>query len=148
MVFKSETAYFRFEHYDSGRLKFPKKIKLLFMLNMKEFGKRVQAIREQVLEMSQSELAEKINTSQVLLSRIENGIGGSINVVFDLVNYLNSKNIAAKEIFSKRFSIDLVSQSSSSPNAAATQIQGLVKELQKNMNEDFDKLQLLLSLKK
>ena len=118
------------------------------MLNMKEFGKRVQVIREQVLDMSQSELAEKINTSQVLLSRIENGIGGSINVLFDLVNYLNSKNIAAKEIFSKRFSIDLVTQSSISPNAAATQIQELVKELQKNMNEDFDKLQLLLSLHK
>ena len=115
---------------------------------MKEFGKRVQTIREQVLEMSQSELAEKINTSQVLLSRIENGIGGSINVVFDLVNYLNSKDIAAKEIFSKRFSIDLVIQKSSNPNAAATQIQELVKELQKTINEDFDKLQLLLSLKK
>lgn len=118
------------------------------MLNMKEFGKRVQAIREQVLEMSQSELAEKINTSQVLLSRLENGIGGSINVLFDLVNYLNSRNIAAKEIFSKRFSIDLVTQNSKNLNAATTQIQSLVKELQKNMNEDFDKLQLLLSLKK
>lgn len=113
---------------------------------MKEFGKRVQAIREQVLKMSQSELAENINTSQVLLSRVENGIGGSINVVFDLVNYLNSKNIAAKEIFSKRFSIDMVMQNSKNPNAATIQIQGLVKELQKNMNEDFDKLNLLLSL--
>lgn len=118
------------------------------MLNMKEFGKRVQAIREQVLKMSQSELAEKINTSQVLLSRIENGIGGSINVLFDLVNYLNSKNIAAKEIFSKKFTIDAVSQNAANQNAATTQLQGLVKELQKNMNDDFDKLQLLLSLGK
>ncbi len=118
------------------------------MLNMKEFGKRVQAIREQVLEMSQSELAEKINTSQVLLSRLENGIGGSINVVFDLVNYLNSKNIAAKEIFSKQFSIDLVTQKSNNPNAANRQIKDLVKELQKTMSADFDKLLLLLSLHK
>jgi transcriptional regulator with XRE-family HTH domain len=118
------------------------------MLNMIEFGKRVQAIREQVLKMSQSELAEKINTSQVLLSRIENGIGGSINVVFDLVNYLNSKNIAAKEIFSQRFSIDLVTQNSNNPNTAKTQIEELVKELQKTMSADFDKLLLLLSLHK
>lgn len=118
------------------------------MLNMIEFGKRVQAIREQVLKMSQSELAEKINTSQVLLSRLENGIGGSINVVFDLVNYLNSKNIAAKEIFSKQFSIDLVTQKSNNPNAANRQIEELVKELQKTMSADFDKLLLLLSLHK
>lgn len=118
------------------------------MLDMIEFGKRVQAIREQVLKMNQSELAEKINTSQVLLSRLENGIGGSINVVFDLVNYLNSKNIAAKEIFSTRFSIDLVTQNSGNPKAVNTQIEGLVKELQKTMSADFDKLLLLLSLHK
>lgn len=116
---------------------------------MREFGKRVQAIREQVLEMSQAELAAKINTSQVLLSRIENGIGGSINVLFDLVNYLNSKNIPAKEIFSKKFSIELITQNTgNTKNAGANQLQEMVKELQKNMNEDFDKLQLLLSLHK
>lgn len=118
------------------------------MLNMQEFGKRVQAIREQVLNMSQSELAEKINTSQVLLSRIENGIGGSINVLFDLVNYLNSKNIAAKEIFSKQFSIDQVVQISGNPKKARTEIEKMVKKIQKSMDADFDKLLFLLSLKK
>lgn len=118
------------------------------MLSMTEFGKRVQAVREHILEMNQSQLAAKINTSQVLLSRIENGIGGNINVVFDLVNYLHSRNIAAKEIFGERFSLDLVKKNSKSPKSVDTQIESLVKELQKTMSADFDKLLLLLSLHK
>ena len=118
------------------------------MLDMIEFGKRVQAVREKILDMNQSELAEKINTSQVLLSRIERGIGGNINVVFDLINYLYSRNIAAKEIFGEHFSLDLVSQNSNNTNVVNTQIEALVKELQKTMSEDFDKLLLLLSLHK
>jgi len=118
------------------------------MLNMVEFGKRVQAVRENILQMNQSELAEKINTSQVLLSRLENGIGGNINVVFDLVNYLYSRNIAAKEIFAERFSLDLVMQNSNNPETINTQIEALIKELQKTMSNDFDKLLLLLSLHK
>ena len=115
---------------------------------MVEFGKRVQAVRENILQMNQSELAEKINTSQVLLSRLENGIGGNINVVFDLVNYLYSRNIAAKEIFAERFSLDLVMQNSNNPETINTQIEALIKELQKTMSNDFDKLLLLLSLHK
>ena len=118
------------------------------MLDMVEFGKRVQAVRENVLQMNQSELAEKINTSQVLLSRIERGIGGNINVVFDLVNYLYSRKIAAKEIFGEKFSLDLVAKNSNNPKTTNTQIEGLVKELQKTMSADFDKLLLLLSLHK
>ena len=82
------------------------------------------------------------------MSRIENGIGGSINVVFDLVNYLNSKNIAAKEIFSKQYSIDRVVQVPGNPKKARTQVEKKVKELQKSMSADFDKLLLLLSLNK
>ena len=116
------------------------------MLDMIEFGKRVQAVREQILYMNQSELAEKINSTQVLLSRIERGIGGSINVVFDLINYLYSRDIAAKEIFGEQFSLDLVSQNSNNTNVVNTQIESLVKELQKTMSADFDKLLLLLSL--
>ena len=116
------------------------------MLDMIEFGKRVQMVREHVLEMNQSQLAEKINTTQVLLSRIERGIGGSINVVFDLINYLYSRDIAAKEIFGEQFSLDLVSRNSNNSNVVNTQIEALVQELQKTMSEDFDKLLLLLSL--
>ncbi|MEO6836797.1 MAG: helix-turn-helix transcriptional regulator [Ginsengibacter sp.] len=118
------------------------------MLNMVEFGRRVQMIRENVLKMNQSELAEKINTTQVLLSRLENGIGGNINVVFDLVNYLYSKNIAAKEVFSKQFSIDLVTTNSNDPATINIQLEELVKELQNTINEDMDKLLFLLSLNK
>ena len=116
------------------------------MLDMIEFGLRVQMIRENVLKMNQSELAEKINTTQVLLSRLERGIGGNINVVFDLVNYLYSKNIAAKEVFSEHFSLDLVTKNSNDPATINTQIEELVKELQRKMNGDMDKLLLLLSL--
>ena len=116
------------------------------MLDMIEFGRRVQMIRENVLKMNQSELAEKINTTQVLLSRLERGIGGNINVVFDLVNYLYSKNIAAKEVFSEHFSLDLVTKNSNDPATINTQIEELVKELQRTMNGDMDKLLLLLSL--
>ena len=101
------------------------------MLDMIEFGLRVQMIRENVLKMNQSELAEKINTTQVLLSRLERGIGGNINVVFDLVNYLYSKNIAAKEVFSEHFSLDLVTKNSNDPATINTQIEELVKELQR-----------------
>ena len=118
------------------------------MLDMVEFGKRVQMIRENVLKMNQSELAEKINITQVLLSRLERGIGGNINVVFDLVNYLYSKNIAAKEVFSELFSLDLVTKNSNDPATIHNQLEELVKELQKTINVDMDKLLLLLSLNK
>ena len=118
------------------------------MLDMVEFGRRVQMIRENILKMNQSELAVKISTTQVLLSRLERGIGGSINVVFDLMNYLYSKNIVAKEVFSEHFSLDLVTQNSNDPATIQTQQEELVKELQKTMNDDMDKLLLLLSLNK
>ena len=59
---------------------------------------------------------------------------------------MNSKNIAAKEIFSKQFSIDQVVQVSGNPKKAKTEIEKMVKKLQKSMDADFDKLLLLLSL--
>ncbi|MEO5648823.1 MAG: hypothetical protein ABIR03_02740 [Ginsengibacter sp.] len=93
--------------------------------------------------MNQSELAEKINTTQLLLSMLERGIGGNFKVAFDFVNYLYSKSIDAKEIFSEHFSLDLVTKNSNDPATINTQIEELVKELQRTMNGDMDKLLLL-----
>jgi hypothetical protein len=45
-------------------------------------------------------------------------------------------------------SVDLVSPNSNSLDAIHSQIEGLVKELQKSMSAAFDKLLLLLSLHK
>ena len=64
-------------------------------MNTTEFGKRVLLVREQLLQMNQSELAAEINTTQVLLSRVERGIGGNINVVFDFLNFLKKKGYQA-----------------------------------------------------
>lgn len=116
------------------------------MLNMQEFGNRVQLIREDVLLMTQAQLAEKLGITQVLLSRLERGIGGNINTVFDIVNYLYSQDIAGMYIFSDHFSIDMVSEKSNNPVAVGSQIEELIKEMQKTINNDMDKLLMKLSL--
>ena len=55
-------------------------------------------------------------------------------------------DIAAKEVFSEHFSLDLVTKNSKDPATINTQLEELVKELQKTINGDMDKLLLLLSL--
>ena len=52
---------------------------------MVEFGRRVQLMRENILKMSQSELSEKIYTTQVLLSRLERGIGEDLRNIPEIL---------------------------------------------------------------
>ena len=69
-------------------------------------------------------------------------------MVFDLINYLYSKNIAAKEVFGEHFSLDLVINNSNDPATINVQLEELIMELQKTINGDMDKLLRLLSLNK
>jgi DNA-binding XRE family transcriptional regulator len=71
-----------------------------------EFGQRVKKIREELLEINQSELAKEIGTIQEVISRLEHGIGGNITSVFKVINYLNSKGYYGGMIFKEPFDIN------------------------------------------
>jgi transcriptional regulator with XRE-family HTH domain len=76
------------------------------MINLSVFGERIQLVRDKVLHLTQGELAKEIGSTQVLLSRLENGKGGAINLVFDLVNFLYNKGFNGAVLFDKTFDIE------------------------------------------
>lgn len=79
-------------------------------MDLIEFGKRMQIIREEVLQMNQAELAEKIGTVQTLISRMERGIGGNINTLFDFITFLEKEGYPSHYVFKKEFDIVLINQ--------------------------------------
>lgn len=68
----------------------------------------MQIIREEVLKMNQAELAEKIGTVQTLVSRMERGIGGNINTLFDFITFLEKEGYPAHYVFKGKFKPNLI----------------------------------------
>lgn len=79
-------------------------------MDLVEFGKRMQIIREEVLQMNQAELAEKIGTVQTLVSRMERGIGGNINTLFDFITFLEKEGYPAYYVFKKEFEVEFLKE--------------------------------------
>lgn len=77
-------------------------------MDLMEFGKRMQIIREEVLQMNQAELAEKIGTVQTLVSRMERGIGGNINTLFDFITFLEKEGYPSHYVFKKEFEVEFL----------------------------------------
>ncbi len=77
-------------------------------MDLYEFGKRMQVVREEVLQMNQAELAAKIGTVQTLVSRMERGIGGNINMLLDFVTFLENEGYPAHYLFKKKFDAELL----------------------------------------
>ena len=75
-------------------------------MDLYEFGKRMQIIREEVLQMNQAELAKKIGTVQTLVSRMERGIGGNINTLFDFISFLEKEGYPSHYVFKKKFEVE------------------------------------------
>jgi predicted transcriptional regulator len=72
-------------------------------MDIKEFGSIIRDIREDILEISQSQLAIEIKSRQGLVSRLENGKGATADIVFDVLVFLESKRINTHMIFFKPF---------------------------------------------
>lgn len=77
-------------------------------MDLFDFGRRMQIIREEVLQMNQAELAEKIGTVQTLVSRMERGIGGNINTLFDFITFLEKEGYPSHYVFKKEFEVEFL----------------------------------------
>lgn len=79
-------------------------------MDMVELGKRIKLARIQVLKMNQKELAEKLSSYQALISRLEKGIGGSMELVLDFITLLNKQGLSGHMLFAQKFSIEQVAK--------------------------------------
>lgn len=75
-------------------------------IDLAEIGLRIKEIRTTLLKKSQTEFADILDTKQELISRLEQGKGGSLNLYLDIVNLLNSQDYKAHLLFAPYFSIE------------------------------------------
>ena len=75
-------------------------------MTIHDFGTRVKEVREQLLNLNQSEFAENFGINQSMMSRLESGAGGNISLVFGIVAYLHNKGLPAHLLFRESFSIE------------------------------------------
>lgn len=59
------------------------------MITKTQIGERLKQLRL-ASNLSQAEIAQKLNTHQNAISRMENGQGGTIDLLFDLVSYYSN----------------------------------------------------------
>jgi len=113
-------------------------------MDMIEFGKRVQIVRE-LLNMTQSELAEAINTRQTLVSRLEKGLGGTCQNIFDILKLLNTKGYIGKNLFSEPFKLEMLSKKTVGTLSFKKALKS-VSEIKDSLHSNYEKLVLVQSL--
>ncbi|MGJ7030865.1 helix-turn-helix domain-containing protein [Niabella hirudinis] len=78
-------------------------------MDMVELGNRIRAVRSKALNMNQIELAEALRSHQGVISRLEKGIGGSLELVLDFISLLEKKGLNGSVLFTNTFSIEQLS---------------------------------------
>jgi transcriptional regulator with XRE-family HTH domain len=114
-------------------------------MDFKEFGKRLRMIREEVLQMTQREIAEQLHMHQVMYSKVENGLGGNILFMFELMNFLHSRNINAPMIFREPFELDRMTKTyvAGTPDERSIELMSQVRESARTL---YDKTTILMDM--
>ena len=114
-------------------------------MDMKEFGRRVQLVREELLGMRQVDLAKELKISQAIYSRVETGVGAHIKFVFAIMDYLYKRNYRAHRLFREPFDLGLLKgdESVSSPDERAF---GIMARMKDHAKEDLENMVLLMEI--
>lgn len=113
------------------------------MIDLLEFGKRVQIVRDKVMGMTQMDLAVALGTSQAIVSRLESGLGASVDILFKVINLMNEKKIPAHFLFVEPFNLANFERIKLQKNTKAkslAEIQKRLKELKSNNQKEYQLL--------
>ncbi len=117
-------------------------------MDLAAFGDRVRQVREEILKLTQTELAKEINSTQAIISRLELGIGGNIYIIFDFINYLQAKKLLSHMLFREVFDIELLhTKIAEAPKEQILELAELLEKQSKEQTKNLQKLGSLLSPK-
>lgn len=102
----------------------------------------MQIVREDILRMSQTEIAWNLHMSQTMYSRLESGLAGNIHTIFRVVNYLNHRNLQAHLLFGETFDIKMLVKTEVA-DVSGERILNLLENLKDSAKEDYERLTIL-----
>ena len=114
-------------------------------MDNKEFGRRVQLIREELLGMTQVEAAKEIQIGQPIYSRVERGLNVNIKFVFEFLKLLQRKNLVAHRLFRDPFDLELLKGDKLISNTDERAIE-LMAKMKDHAKEDLESMILLMEI--
>lgn len=108
-------------------------------ITLKLLGGRLKEMRK-ALDMLQEDVAKHLDVNQNAISRIENGVGGGINVLLKLLNFYGDFFVV-EHILSPKFEVVQISDSAGPLEGVAIE---RLKLWQKAFNGEIEQIILLL----
>lgn len=102
----------------------------------------MQQVREDILRMSQTEIAWYLNMSQTMYSRLESGTAGNIHTIFRVTNYLTHRNLNAHMMFVEQFDLKALIRADV-PERSSERVLELLDHLKDSAKEDYERLTIL-----
>jgi transcriptional regulator with XRE-family HTH domain len=106
----------------------------MYNVSLKELGSRLKQIRS-YLGLSQKDLAEKSQCNQVAISRLENGIGGTIIGLTSILSFY-SQYIYINYVFAEKFYLISTDNQEASRSNLDSVISGVLCQALKKYDED------------